>query len=282
MKKFWLVLSISMVGFLSFVLVSCHQKQEAANSISVGTIAGPETQLMEVAKDVAAKKYGLNVNVITFSDYNTPNEALNDGDIDANAFQNIPFLQSQIQDRGYKIVSVAKTFVYPMGLYSKKISKLSDLQPGSKVGVPNDPSNESRALLLLEKAKLIQLRPGAGVNATLVDITANPKNIKFVELDAAELPRALKDLSLAAINTNFAIPEGLSPAADALFSESAESPYTNIIVVRAGEQNNPKILELIKSFQSQEVIDEAKQLFGDAAIPGWVNSDTSTNPKSKH
>ena len=257
------LLALSLLG-----VVACSKK-EPANTVSVGSIAGPEIQLLQVAKKVALKRYGLHVKIVVFSDYNTPNVALSDGSIDANAFQHIPYLKSQIKEHGYKIVSVGKTFLYPMGLYSKKIDKLSQLKPGSKVAIPNDPSNEARALLLLQKAKLIRLRRGAGIKATPLDIARNPKHLKFITLDAAELPRALGDVVLAAINTNYAIPSGLSPSKDALLEEGAKSPYVNIIAARADERGEKKIKELVASYQSQPVVNEAKQLFGDGAIPGF-------------
>jgi len=261
----------SLVTLLAvFSLASCKQKQ-APNTIKVGTIAGPETQLMQVAKKVALKRYGLHIKIIVFSDYNIPNAALNDGSIDANAFQHIPFLKSQIKDHGYKIVSIGKTFLYPMGLYSKKIKSLMDLKNNSQVAIPNDPSNEARALLLLQKANLIKLKPGATINATPINIADNPKNLSFIELDAAELPRALNDVAIAAVNTNFAAPAGLTPS-EALFREGLDSQYTNIIAVRADNKNNPKLLELVKAYQSQPVINEAKKLFGSGAIPAWTNS----------
>lgn len=255
---------------LSFMGVTACSQKEGPNTVTVGMISGPETQLMDVAKDVAKKCYGLNVKIITFTDYNTPNIALSDGSLDTNAFQHIPYLKSQIKEHGYKIVSVGKTFLYPMALYSKKIKKLSQLKLGSKVAIPNDPSNEARALLLLQSVKLIRLRKGADIDATPLDIARNPKHLQFIALDAAELPRALSDVALAAINTNYAIPSGLSPSKDALFEESPDSPYTNIIAARTSEKGEKKIKELVAAFQSQAVLKEAKKLFHDGAIAGFT------------
>lgn len=255
---------------LAIVLgLSACQKKEAPNTVVVGTIAGPETKLMEVAKSVAKNCYGLNVKIVTFSDYNTPNEALNNGSLDANAFQHIPYLRAQVRAHGYTIVSVGKTFLYPMGVYSDSIKKLSALKKGSKVGIPNDPSNEARALLLLQKAKLIRLRKGSDINATPMDVMDNPKQLQFIPLDAAELPRTLKSVAIALINTNYAIPAGLSPSKDALLEESTDSPYTNIIVARQNNANSKKVRELVSAFQTPEVVAEAKRLFGDGAIAGF-------------
>ncbi|MCX7125717.1 MAG: MetQ/NlpA family ABC transporter substrate-binding protein [Gammaproteobacteria bacterium] len=166
--------------------------------------------------------------------YSTPNQALEDGDLDANAFQHYPFLLSQIKAHGYSFAPVGDTFLYPMGLYSKKVNQLSDLKEGAKVAIPNDPSNEARALLLLQKAGLITLKPKATINATIQDVESNPKQLKLVSLDAAQLPRVLEDVAVAAINTNYAIPAGLSPS-HALFSEQSDSPYMNLIVVGSEE-----------------------------------------------
>ncbi len=258
-----------MIGIILFTsLVGCS-RHEGKHMVVVGTIAGPETQLMQTAKQVAKQKYDLDVKIVTFSDYNTPNAALASGDLDANAFQDLPFLQAQVKARGYKIVAVGNTFLYPMGLYSKKIKSLDALNKGAKIAIPNDPSNEARALTLLQKAGLIKLKPNAGVNATPQAIVSNPKQLQFVELDAAQLPRALNDVAVAAINTNYAIPAGLSPAKDALFHESKDSIYMNIIAAQAKDKAEPKITDLVKAYQSPEVAAKAKQLFGSAAIKGW-------------
>ena len=250
-------------------MTACSSKKENPNVITVGTISGPETQLMQVAKQVAKKRYGLDVQIVPFSDYNAPNPGVVSGALDANAFQHRPFLDAQIKARHFDLVAIGKTFIYPMGIYSKKIKSLAKVPNGAKVAVPNDPTNEARGLLLLQKAGLIKLRPGAGVNATPVDIISNPKHLQFIELDAAELPRSLDDVTLAAINTTYAVPAHLSPMKDALIYEKSDSPFVNLIVVTRANQHKKQLIELVKSFQSQPVIDEAKKLFGDAAIPGW-------------
>lgn len=266
MKKILLSLFIL---FSSFAFTACQQEKTGPNTVIVGTVAGPETVLMQVAKEVAKKRYGLNVKIVTFSDYITPNTALADGSIDANAFQHLPYLESQIKDHGFKLVPVGKTFLYPMGLYSHKVKKLSQLKEGAKVAIPNDPSNEARALLLLQSAGLIKLLPDAGIDATPLDIAKNLKRFQFVALDAAELPRALNSVALAAINTNYAIPAGLSPKKNALFEEKTDSPYVNLIVARQNDADLKKIKELVAAYQSQAVINKAKEIFGDGAIPGF-------------
>ncbi|MCH9769537.1 MAG: MetQ/NlpA family ABC transporter substrate-binding protein [Gammaproteobacteria bacterium] len=265
MKKI-IFLALGLLAMLG--LTACHQ-QEPANQIKVGTIAGPETTIMEVAKKVALKKYGLHIKIVAFSDYNVPNAALNDGSIDANMFQHMPFLKTQIKARGYKIVPIGKVFIYPMGVYSDTLKSLSAIKAGAKVAIPNDPSNEGRALLLLQKAGLIKLKPGAGFDATPLDIINNPKHLQFIELDAAELARAMNDVAIAVINTNFAIPAGLSPSKDALYAEDKHSPYANVVVVRIKDKNNKKALELVKALHSKAVLQTAKKIFGDGAIPAF-------------
>ncbi|MCX7121535.1 MAG: MetQ/NlpA family ABC transporter substrate-binding protein [Gammaproteobacteria bacterium] len=258
-----------LLALFTLTLTACSHHKEAANVVRVGTISGPETQLMEVAKKVALQKFGLHVKIITFTDYTVPNQALEDREIDANAFQHYPFLLSQIRARGYSFVPVGDTFLYPMGLYSESVKKLSDLAVGAKIAIPNDPSNEARALLLLQKAGLITLKQNATINATIQDVESNPKHLKLISLDAAQLPRVLEDVAIAAINTNYAVPAGLSPS-HALFAEQSDSPYMNIIVARAADKNETKIKELVEAYQSAPVLADAKKLFGDAAIAGFT------------
>ena len=261
-----LVLLIAIFSLLS----GCQRDHEPSNQITVGTIAGPETQLMQTAKQVAEKRYGLHIKIVQFTDYALPNAALANGSLDANAFQDLPYLNAAIQARDYKLVSIGNTFLYPLGIYSKKIHSLSELKTGAKVAIDNDPNNEARALLLLQTAGLIKLKAGAGATATVQAIIANPKQLKITPLNAAQVPRALPDVDIAVINTNYAIPAGLFPKRDALFVENAKgAPYMNIIVVRTADKNNPKLQELVKAFQSEPLLEEANKLFKGQAIPGW-------------
>ncbi|MDP1574132.1 MAG: MetQ/NlpA family ABC transporter substrate-binding protein [Coxiellaceae bacterium] len=270
MKNFFLRLR-TLTLTLTLTLIACHSrdsKNTSENYIRVGTISGPETKLMAVAKKVALQQFGLKVKIIEFTDYTMPNQALEDDQIDANVFQHYPFLLSQVKQHGYSIASVGDTFLYPMGLYSRTLKSITDLKPGSKVAIPNDPSNEARALLLLEKAKLITLKSHVTINATTRDIKGNPYHLNIIAMDAAQLPRALEDVAIAAINTNFAIPAGLSPS-HALFAEQTDSPYMNLIVVRAADRNLKRTKELVEAYQSAPVLAEAKKLFGDAAVAGF-------------
>ncbi len=268
-------LKLGFIIGIIFLVAACSQSSNP-NELKVGVMGGSEERLMEVAKKVAADKYKLTIKIISFSDYNIPNAALMDGGIDANIFQHLPFLNQQIKDRGYSLVVVARTFIFPMGLYSKKITKLSQLEDDAMIGVPNDPTNEARALLLLQQAGLIKLRPTAGINATTNDVMDNPKHLKFAELDAAQLPQSLEDLDLVAINTTYAIPAGLS-IESAVFSEGPNSAYANIIVAKQGHGRDAEFAHLVEAYQSPEVIAEAKRIFGADAIPSWLEPASSSN-----
>lgn len=184
--------SLALVGTLlgTLALAGCGQEEKDPNHIKIGVIVGAEQQVAEVAQKVAKDKYGLNVELVTFNDYVLPNEALNKGDIDANAFQHKPYLDQQIKDRGYKLVAVGNTFVYPIAGYSKKIKSLNELQDGAQIAIPNDPTNLGRSLLLLQSVGLIKLKDGIGLLPTVLDITENPKHLKLVELEAPQLPRS--------------------------------------------------------------------------------------------
>ena len=260
--------SILLFGTFVFALFGCHA-DNAAKSIKVGTISGIETALMVVAQKVAEEKYALKVTIVPFTDYTMPNEALAEGSIDANAFQTQPYLDDIMTKRGYKMTVVGKTFIYPMGVYSKKIKQLSQLKSGSTVTVPNDPSNEARALLLLQSAGLITLKMGDATMLTVNEIETNPKNLHIKAIDASQLPRTLPDVDIAVINTNYAMVAGLIPSRDALFLETPKSPYANLIVVKQGNESDVRVKELVSAFQSPEVIQKANELFKGQAIPAW-------------
>jgi D-methionine transport system substrate-binding protein len=259
------------LAILALSVTGCHGNKATsqANVIKVGTIAGPETQLMEVAKEVAKNEYGLDVEIVTFTDYNQPNEALSDGSIDANMFQHLPYLQQAIAAHGYKIMPIGKTFIYPMGIYSKRYQNLAQLPQGAIVAIPNDPSNESRALLLLQQAKLITLKDGGNATSTPMDIIGNRYKVQIKSLDAAQLPRVLPDVAIAVINTNYAVPAGLYPNRDALFAEGKDSPYANLVVVRTSDQYNENALHLVAALHSPQVLEAAQKLFNGQAVPAW-------------
>lgn len=263
------LLKYSLICATFLLLAACGGDNDPTNDLIVGVMSGPEEQLMQVARKTAIKNFGVDIKIVSFSDYNMPNRALCEGSLNANIFQHQPFLAQQEKHLDCQLVPIARTFIFPMGLYSRQINNLDKLSAGAIVAIPNDPTNEARALLLLQEAGLISLRKGVSVNATPEDIISNPKQLQFAELDAAQLPRALSDVSLAAINTNFALPAGLSPQKDALFAEDSSSMYANLIVVRKQDANNLKNANLVAAYHSPEVVAAANKIFGGGAIPAW-------------
>ncbi len=208
-------------------------------TIKVGIISGEDEDVWRVVKDEAAKR-GLTIETVVFNDYTQPNEALDRGEIDANAFQHEPYLNNQIATRGYKIVPVGYTAVWPIGLYSHKVDKVGDLAEGAIIGVPNDPSNEGRALNLLQHEGVIKLKEGTGILATVADIVENPKNVTIKELDAGIVGRSIDDLDAAVVNTDWALKSGLKPDTDRIAQEPvADNPYRNFIAVRTENKDAP-------------------------------------------
>ncbi len=239
-----------------------------AEDIKVGVSPGEHAEIMEEVAKVAAPK-GLNIEVIEFSDYVVPNQALNDGDLNANSFQHRPYLENQIKDRGFELVEVGTTITTPMGVYSEKVKNLADLPEGAKVAIPNDPTNGGRALLVLQDLGLLKLAEGTGLVPSPLDVTENPKKLSFVELDAAQLPRALADADIAVINTNYALAAGLNPKTDAIASEKADSPYVNIIVVRKGDEGQPWVKDLVEAYHSPEVKKFIEDKYQGSVITSW-------------
>lgn len=228
---------------------STETQTDDDNKIIIGVSPVPHAEIIEALKDEFAKE-GIEVEVKVFDDYVQPNLALDQGDIDANFFQHIPYLENFSKERGLNLVSLGSVHIEPMGLYSDKIKSLDELKDGDEVLIPNDPSNGRRALLLLEKNGLITLKDDTKEDITEKDIDQNTKNLKFTPIEAANLPNVYKDAALAAINTNFALGAGLNPSADAIALEDKDSPYANIIAVRKGDETKDKFQKLIKVFQS--------------------------------
>ncbi|WP_342133323.1 MetQ/NlpA family ABC transporter substrate-binding protein [Hydrogenophaga sp. OTU3427] len=237
-------------------------------TLKIGVTGGPHAQIFEQVKKIAEKD-GLKIQIVEFSDYVQPNAALAAGDLDANSYQHKPYLDQQIKDRGYKFAPVGYTVNFPIGIYSKKVKSLKDLAEGAKFGIPNDPTNGGRVLLVLQDQGLIKLKPDAGLKATPLDVVSNPKKLRFVELDAAQLPRSLDDLDASAINTNYALSAGLSPAKDAIAQESAKSPYVNLLAVREQDKNQPWVAKLVKAYQSEPVRQFIQTEFKGAVLAGF-------------
>lgn len=237
-----------------------NQNQE----IRLGVISGAHEKIAKIVSDVAVKD-GLHIKIVPFSDFFQPNAALQDGSLDANSFQHQAYLNYQVKTLGYDIVSVAKTFNFPMGIYSKTVNSLNNLKKGSKIAIPNDPSNGGRALLLLQAHSLIKLKDVNKIDASPLDITENPRKLHFEELDAAQLPRALFDVDAAVINTDYALLIGLNPLRDAIVYEPPNSPYVNVIAVKGKDKNKHWVHLLIKAYKSLEV-----QKFIDSEFNGSV------------
>lgn len=277
MNKFTKATVLLMTALSLFLVAGCGASDKAANkstatdaktTIKVGVTAGPHAQVLEKVK-AEAEKQGLKIDIVEFSDYIQPNEALSQKDLDINVYQHQPFLEKAMADRQYKFAAVGKSIILPMGIYSKKVKSLADLQPDATIAIPNDPSNGGRALLLLEKAGIIKLKAGVGVHATAHDVAENPKNFKIVEIEAAQTPRSMEDIDLVAVNTNYALPAGLVPAKDALLVEDGNSPYANLIVVRAEDKDNPTYQKFVKIYQSEAVKQFILEHFKGSILPAW-------------
>ena len=239
-----------------------------AEVIKVGVENGPHAEIAEIAKKALAKQ-GIELKIFEFSDYTRPNPALDTGDLDVNSFQHQPYLDQQVKDRGYKIVSVAKTVVFPIGVYSKKLKSLDQLPQGGKIAIPNDPTNGGRGLLLLQAKGVLKLRPGTGITPTVADIAENPKKVKIVEVDAAQVPHFLPDVDAAIINTNYAIQGKLDPAKDAIARESADSPYVNVIAVRKADADKPWVKKLVAAWHSEEVRSYVNSKYAGVVVAGF-------------
>ncbi|GAA2708723.1 MULTISPECIES: MetQ/NlpA family ABC transporter substrate-binding protein [Actinoplanes] len=226
----------------------------SSDTLKVGVSPVPHGEILKYVADNLAAKEGLKLDIVEFNDYVQPNVALNDKQLDANYFQHIPYLEEEIASKGYKFTALKPVHIEPLGVYSKKVKSLAEVPAGGIVAIPNDPSNSGRALTLLAKNGLITLKAGVGVKATEKDIATNPKNLVFKGLEAAQLPRSLEDTSLSVINGNYAIETGLKPATDALALESGDdNPYANLVVVRTGDETDPRVVKLEKLLHSAEV-----------------------------
>lgn len=240
----------------------------ANDSIRVGIMSAEDEEVWSVVSKEAAKS-GLDIELIAFNDYTQPNEALENGELDANAFQHKPYLDNQIETRGYHIVPVGYTAVWPIGLYSKKVKAIAELPEGAVIGVPNDPSNEGRALKLLESQGVLKLKPGVGILATPADITENPKKIEIKELDAGIVGRSIEDLDAAVVNTDWAIKSNLTQQ-DRIATEAVEdNPYRNFIAVKQGDEGKPWVKTLVAAYQNETVKETLARVYKGTALPAW-------------
>jgi len=251
---------------LLLVFSSCSSESKKGLKVAANSV--PHSQMLEHIKP-DLKEQGINLVIIVTDDYNMPNRALANHEVDANFFQHLPFLQEQIKQFHYPIESLAKIEIEPMGIYSKKIRSLSELKENATIAIPNDPTNESRALKLLEDHRVIQLDNSNNLQATILNITRNSKHLKFIEVDAAMLPRTLDDVDAAAINTNYALEAHLSSLKDALVLEGKDSPYANIIAIRIGDENRPDIIALKKAMTSEKMREFILQTYKGAVLPAF-------------
>ena len=237
--------------------------------ITVGATPAPHAEILEVAKEVLAEQ-GYTLDIVEFDDYIMPNDAVEEGELDANYFQHITYMNQFNADNGYHLVSVGSIHYEPFGIYAGKTASLEELADGAQVAIPNDATNGGRALLLLEQEGLITLKEGAGITATVNDIVDNPKNLEIVELEARLLPDSLKDVDLAVINGNYAIDAGLK-IADALAIESAEgeaaTAYANVLTVKEGNEESEGVQALLATLESDEVKTFIEETYAGAVVP---------------
>lgn len=236
-----------------------------SNVIKVGATPDPHGAILSQIVDLLADE-GYTLDIIEFTDYVTPNEALASGELDANYYQHLPYMESANAERGYNLVSAGGIHIEPLAIYSEKYDSLADIPDGATFGIPNDPTNEGRALLLLQSAGLIKLKDDAGLEAVPADIAENPHNFKFSEIEAASLPRILPDVDAAVINGNYAIPAGYVATRDGLYVEGADSPYVNVVAVRSGSENDPKIKALVAALKSDVVKDYVAERYPNGEV----------------
>lgn len=252
---------IFLLSFSAFFLTGT-----AFAALKVGVTAGPHGMIMDKVK-TEAKKQGLDIEVIEFSDFMLPNIALDQGDLDANCYQHQPYLEDQIKSKGYKLSAIGKSVLMPMGVYtSKDLKSLTDLKEKSKIGIPNDPSNGARALKLLEAAGIIKLK--AVQLPSVLDISENPKNISIVELEAPQILRSMDDFECVVTNTDWVVLAKMDPQ-KAIYHEDKNSPYANVIVVQDARKEDSELKKLVGIYHSQPIKDYINSEFKGAVIPAW-------------
>ncbi|MGL5000324.1 MAG: MetQ/NlpA family ABC transporter substrate-binding protein [Cetobacterium sp.] len=256
MKK--LVLFLSLVGSI----ISYGAK------LKVGASPVPHSQLLQLVKD-DLKNQDIDLEIIELTDYVTPNLLLDSKELDANFFQHKPYLDTFSKEKNLKLSIAGNIHVEPLGVYSKKINKLDNIKKGGVVAIPNDPTNGGRALILLHNNEVIKLKNPVDLLATEFDIIENKNNLKFKSLDAAQIPRALADVDLAVVNGNYALEAGLNPLTEALIIEGKESPYSNLIAVREGDEKREDIQKLIKALQSKKIKEFIEVTYKGAVVPAF-------------
>ena len=265
MKKFIASL-LAVCTILS--LAACGAKEEETTVLKVAATPVPHAEILEELKDDLAAE-GIDLQVTVYNDYVIPNTAVEEGEEDANFFQHVPYLDDFNAERGTHLVSVAGIHVEPMGLYGGKSDSLDSIADGATVAVPNDVTNEARALLLLQSQGLIKLADDAGLEATPKDIVENPHNLEFVEVEAAQLTKTLTEVDYAIINSNYALDAGLNPVNDSLAIEAGDSPYVNVLVVKEGNEDNAAIQALVKALTSDECRAFIEENYAGSVVPAF-------------
>ncbi len=267
MKSFRRIKQLPFIAIAALSLAACGEQE--ASVIKVGATVGPHAQVVEaVAKE--AEKQGLKVEVVEFSDYVTPNAALSDGSIDINSYQHQPFLDNFNDSHNGQLVSIGKSILMRMGIYSNKYRSLDELPANARIAIPNDPTNGGRGLLLLADAGLIELKQGVGHKAALTDIAANPKELKFVEVDAAQLPRTLDDVDAAAITMNYVMSSGLDPKKQSIYLESKDAPLAvMVIATREADKDKEAYQQFVSIYQSQAIRDFLDKTFKGTIEPAF-------------
>ena len=267
MKK-RVILLIASLTLIAGIVAGCSTKESDKKTLKIGAATTPHSEILEHIKPTLEAE-GVNLEIVNVDDETQLNQSLKDNQIDANYFQHLPYLESVSKEGGFDFEVAGKIHIEPIGLYSEKIKALSELKDGDTIGIPNNPSNEYRALALLEANGIIKLKSGlANYSATPKDIAENPKNLKFVEADAAQLPRNLKDLTAAVINTNFVLDAKIDPKS-AIIKEKGDSPYANIVVVRSGDKDREDIQKLIKALTSDDVKKFIEEKYNGAVVPAF-------------
>ena len=254
----------------TITLFFCTLSLLVSATVKIGVTAGPQEQIFEKVAQLAQME-GITVELVVFTDYVLPNIALSEGSLDANSYQHIPFLNNFNKDRKTTLVPIGGTIILPMAVYSNSLTSLdiNTLKAKSKVAIPNDPSNGGRALLLLEKAGLITLKENPGTSPSVRDIKKNPKRLKFIELEASQIPKYLNEVSIAVINSNYAVASGINPVTDSIFLEDKNSPYACAIVTTKEKQNDKTLLRLAQLYQTSEVEDFINTTFAGSIVRGW-------------
>lgn len=250
----------------------CGKKEEKDDKvIKIGVVGENNEQWQPVINNLA--KEGITVELVKFSEYSLPNQALADGEIDLNAFQHYAYLNKEIEDKNLDLTVIGETIIAPLGIYSDKIKDISELKDGDKVAIPSDATNGGRSLKLFESAGIIKVNPDAGYMPTLSDITENPLNLEFYEVEAAQTPSLLPDVAAAIINGGHAIDAGLFPLEDSIYLETVkegeENPYINIIVARTKDKDNELYKKVVDAYHTDEVAKVVEETYKGSYLPAW-------------